>query len=168
MSLNIYIYIFLENRHCSVLLLFHIIFSIYSYSTIIHSKFWELNYYKCDWGSLPCEGDIYTCLPSTKTQRSRCFKSLGPRASWAGLLHSQDKGPEQGHQEHLSTSKPRVSKLASQNIKGKLGGHTPPRPQSACLLSGDHYETKMLGCLETVIGPRVSPTIYSPSKFITN
>lgn len=90
----------------------------------------EFNNHKYDWGSLPCEGGACTCLSSTKTQRSRCFKSPGPCASWAGL-HSQDRGPEQGHQVHLSISKPRVSKLASQNIKGKPEDH--PSQTLKCL-----------------------------------
>lgn len=86
LNISLNIFFFFWKTIVLFLLLFHIIFSIYSYSTIIHPKFWEFNYHECDWGSHHCEGDLYICLPGTKIQRSRCFKSPGLCALWAGLF----------------------------------------------------------------------------------
>ena len=117
LSMYLKIYIFLENRYCSALLLFHIIFSYISIFplSIPNSE------------NLISTNVIRAASPGKGTFTPAC---LGPNPREAGVLRAQGHGPHGQDSSILKTrdlnrdtksiSEPRVSKPGSQNIKEKL------------------------------------------------
>lgn len=164
----------LENRHCSVLPLFHIIFPICSYYSIIPSKCREhltitRTRLLSTGAASPVRGGIYICLLRTTTQRSRCFKSPRPCAFWQlSLTLAKARDLNRGTQSTPVPYNLRFPTRALRNSRGSPELSAPLRTRRAGLLLGGHSEMERLGCRETETGPRAPPTIYSLSKLRTN